>query len=103
MGQTLSVQHSPVAQQPAIYAHTSQFGPSELLSDHLREVAELAASYATAFNARDWGRLSGAWHDLGKIQPEFQDYIQGRSASGPPPAWGGGVLALKRHRPPHPT
>ncbi len=50
------------------------------LEDHLRSVATLAESFAAAFDAGDWAKLAGLWHDLGKYRPAFQRYI--RSASG---------------------
>ena len=45
----------------------------EPLEDHLREVSDLAAKFAAAFGASEWGRLAGRWHDLGKYSREFQD------------------------------
>lgn len=56
----------------------------EPLDVHLHRVAlgdpELglagAADFAAAFGARDWGRLAGQWHDLGKYAAEFQSYIR---------------------------
>ena len=50
-----------------------------LLDDHLRGVATLAESFATAFAADDWAKLAGLWHDLGKYRPAFQRYIRGAS------------------------
>jgi CRISPR-associated endonuclease/helicase Cas3 len=61
---------------------------------HLQEVGALAADYASAFGARDWGRLAGEWHDLGKLQPDFQRYIRGEIEKGPPHAWLGAIHAL---------
>lgn len=49
----------------------------EHLAVHLREVAELAAEFASAFGARDWGYLAGLWHDLGKYSREFQAKLRG--------------------------
>jgi len=46
------------------------------LDDHLLDVAELAANFASAFNSQDWARLSGLWHDLGKFREKFQQYIK---------------------------
>ncbi|MBK7984571.1 MAG: CRISPR-associated endonuclease Cas3'' [Candidatus Competibacteraceae bacterium] len=51
-----------------------------LLDEHLRGVASLAESFAAAFEAGDWARLAGLWHDLGKYREAFQHYIC--SASG---------------------
>ncbi|MGE3298504.1 MAG: CRISPR-associated endonuclease Cas3'' [Porticoccaceae bacterium] len=50
------------------------------LADHLCEVARLAGDHATPFGGRDWARVAGLWHDLGKYRPRFQSYI--RAASG---------------------
>ncbi|KAB2927898.1 MAG: CRISPR-associated endonuclease Cas3'' [Candidatus Contendobacter sp.] len=50
-----------------------------LLEDHLRGVAALAESFAAAFDAGDWAKLAGLWHDLGKYRPAFQRYIRGAS------------------------
>ena len=50
-----------------------------LLDDHLRGVAALAEGFAAAFDAGDWAKLAGLWHDLGKYRPAFQRYIRGAS------------------------
>ena len=47
----------------------------ETLGDHLHVVAERAAEFATRFDAAEWGRLAGLWHDLGKYSNEFQAYL----------------------------
>jgi len=64
-------------------AHTTN-GPGGIrlhsLGEHLLEVARLAGDHATPFGGRDWARLAGLWHDLGKYRPRFQSYI--RAASG---------------------
>jgi CRISPR-associated endonuclease/helicase Cas3 len=67
-----------------LYAHSLQGRPEsewEPLDKHLREVAELAAGFASVFGAAEWGRLAGLWHDLGKHRPEFQDRLRGSSRS----------------------
>lgn len=50
------------------------------LPAHLSAVGELGASLGAIFNASDWLRLAGLWHDLGKYQEAFQRHI--RKASG---------------------
>ncbi len=49
---------------------------AHLLDDHLRCVAKLSADFASTFASTDWGTLSGRWHDLGKYQDAFQEYIR---------------------------
>jgi CRISPR-associated endonuclease/helicase Cas3 len=67
------------------YAHTTTDGrPWEPLETHLREVAELAADFASAFGAKEWGHLAGLWHDLGKYSHEFQAYLRAASAQSDP-------------------
>lgn len=65
--------------KPTFFAHSlegvadkSRWQP---LDEHLQNVAALAAEFASAFGAREWGYLAGLWHDLGKYSQEFQDYL----------------------------
>lgn len=65
------------------YAHTlgSRVEDWEPLESHLRLVAGNdrfpgAAGFAAAFDANEWGRILGLWHDLGKFAPQFQDYLR---------------------------
>lgn len=61
------------------YAHTLAGHPCdkwELLHVHLQEVADLTARFSEAFGAKEWGRLAGLWHDLGKYSQEFQEYLK---------------------------
>ena len=71
------------------YAHTLESRPPEEwepLEAHLRLTAEGAGSFpgaagfAEAFGCRDWGRVLGLWHDLGKYSAEFQARL--RAAEG---------------------
>jgi CRISPR-associated endonuclease/helicase Cas3 len=68
------------------YAHTLDGRPEsewQPLEDHLRNVSENAAEFASRFEAEDWGRLAGLWHDLGKFSAAFQTYL--RTAARPDP------------------
>lgn len=60
------------------YAHTPAEG-SEVwhdLTSHLERVSRLAHENASKFGAGELGRLAGSWHDLGKFNPDFQDYLK---------------------------
>lgn len=60
------------------YAHSLENKPQskwQLLEEHLRQVAELAAKHAQAFYASDWGHILGRLHDIGKYRQEFQDKL----------------------------
>lgn len=60
------------------YAHSVVGKPPsewEPLSDHLRNVSQLATEFAKPLNAEAWGRIAGLWHDLGKYSKGFQDYL----------------------------
>ncbi len=53
---------------------------NHLLSEHLQQVAERAASFAQSIDcsgqSRAWAHTAGLWHDLGKYRPGFQRYIR---------------------------
>ena len=57
------------------YGHSANdhgAGVPELLSDHLKRVAEDAAQFASAFGAQEQARAAGLLHDLGKYAEQFQ-------------------------------
>src|SRR4030042_3724658 len=59
-----------------LYAHTpNDKGEWHYLKDHLQKVAELARGFADKFGAGDLAYWIGLWHDLGKVNPSFQGYL----------------------------
>ncbi len=75
----------------AYYAHTKPGAPPEdwdLIESHAARTATLAGSFSKAF-APKAGALAGRWHDIGKFQAKFQQYLlrnaeAGHSETGPP-------------------
>lgn len=55
-------------------AHTDGCRREQLI-DHLHDVAALAAEFGGPFDAAEWGRVAGLWHDLGKYSTAFQEYL----------------------------
>jgi CRISPR-associated endonuclease/helicase Cas3 len=71
---------------PKIHAHIKEINgqfTSHELADHLQATADLAAQFAEDMQSANWARLAGLWHDLGKYQPAFQDYIKKNSGYDP--------------------
>lgn len=56
-------------------AHSSEDGRTHDLLEHLSAVGEQASLAAARFEAGEWARLAGSWHDLGKYSSAFQSYI----------------------------
>ncbi|MGQ9688435.1 MAG: CRISPR-associated helicase Cas3', partial [Desulfobaccales bacterium] len=81
-----------------IYAHSANGGGEKhCLKQHLQEVAHLAKKFADKFQAGPWGCLAGLLHDVGKINPAFQDYLDGKTIRGPDHSSAGAVLAGRRN------
>lgn len=60
------------------YAHTPSKDKPETwhcLGKHLIETAKLGSSFARVFGSENLAYILGIFHDLGKINPEFQDYL----------------------------
>lgn len=58
-------------------AHTpNAAGCWHSLEEHLGNVATQARSYADKFNAGELAYFAGLWHDLGKYNPKFQQYLE---------------------------
>ncbi len=60
-----------------LVAHTPRAGSSEWhdLEEHIREVARLARAFAEPFGGATLAYQAGIWHDVGKANPDFQDYL----------------------------
>ncbi|WP_263411403.1 CRISPR-associated endonuclease Cas3'' [Terriglobus tenax] len=60
-----------------VYAHSRKDGnslPWQELSEHLNQVGRLAQSFSPKQLA-ELARVAGLWHDIGKFNPAFQQYI----------------------------
>jgi len=60
------------------YAHSIDGRPVDewhRLEEHLKGTAELAASFSAEFGCREWGRIAGLWHDMGKYSSDFQEML----------------------------
>ncbi|MYB16030.1 MAG: CRISPR-associated endonuclease Cas3'' [Chloroflexi bacterium] len=86
-----------------LYAHSRNAnGSRQLLTEHLRNVAELARERAYPFGGGNLAFLAGLWHDAGKADPEWQRYLReseagarGRGA-GPDHKCAGALLAERQ-------
>lgn len=93
------------SERRTFYAHTREKqSPStwQPLREHLETVAELAGGFASAFDAEEWGRLAGLWHDLGKYRTPFQEYLHAQCDSGGDHSAAGALLAQQVGSPKHP-
>lgn len=78
-------------------AHTPYDGRWHLLDDHLISTAGRARAHANAFSCGNLAYWLGALHDIGKVNPAFQEYLRamaearsGRST--PHSIWGATLL-----------
>jgi len=66
-----------------LWAHSpNKQGLAQCLSDHQKAVGELASEFAGRFGANELGRILGNVHDIGKTNPDFQDYLRKASSPG---------------------
>jgi CRISPR-associated endonuclease/helicase Cas3 len=56
--------------------------PHDLVK-HLKDVAKQAKEFAAKFGAADLGYWIGLWHDLGKFNPDFQEYLKAQDEARP--------------------
>jgi CRISPR-associated endonuclease/helicase Cas3 len=61
-----AVAHTPSKSDPETWHY---------LDEHLTKVAKLCQTFASKINAEYLGYYAGLWHDLGKYNPEFQQYL----------------------------
>lgn len=64
--------------KPKFVAHTPPDTEPEKwqsMTDHTTHVADLAASFASAFDAEELARWAGWLHDVGKYSDDFQKYL----------------------------
>lgn len=61
------------------YAHSTgdSAKPWQTLAEHLNQTSTLAANFASAFNAGEFGFTCGLLHDIGKYSSEFQQRLHG--------------------------
>jgi CRISPR-associated endonuclease/helicase Cas3 len=65
------------------WAHSGNAsGEPQPLDQHLSRVADLAKSYALAFDGSEAAEQLGLWHDIGKFSSSFQRYLRLSEASG---------------------
>ena len=66
------------------YAHSANDeGYRHGLVEHLRAVAQMARDFANPFGGGEVAYYCGLWHDLGKFNPVFQQYLSGDRQRGP--------------------
>lgn len=64
------------------YAHTDGSDDKnkwEKVSDHLIRVRQCSGDFADRFGSKEWGKLLGLEHDIGKYHPDFQKKLRGES------------------------
>lgn len=83
-------------------AHTkNDQGQRQDLLEHLRNVADMAATFAKPFGAAECACVAGLLHDIGKFNPAFQQYLRDAEVGlvkpgGPDHKGAGAVLALQQ-------
>lgn len=63
-------------------AHSApEGGGPQSVHDHLKNVAELAGSFADPFDSAVFAQWLGWWHDAGKVHSDIQAYLRGEGES----------------------
>jgi CRISPR-associated endonuclease/helicase Cas3 len=84
-----------------ILAHspTEQHPEGQPLQEHLEQVSRRAAEALIDENLARLAALVGAWHDLGKVQPSFQEYLRTGKGHVDHSTSGGALLAKRLGEP----
>ncbi len=77
----------------------------DLLRSHLERTAKRAEEFAACYGP-EWARLAGVWHDVGKYQPDFQQYLRKTPEAGSeslpgtkvPHSIAGAALAISKNK-----
>lgn len=73
----MDIRGGGLAIEKEFVAHTpGKSGEWHNLISHLERTAEAAGDNGAKFGAGEVARLAGLWHDIGKFNPEFQDYLR---------------------------
>lgn len=83
---------------PTFYAHSTKSENKDdwqPLEVHLRNVANLAGTFASVFGAEDWGRICGLLHDAGKASNVFQLRLDGQPLRVDHSTYGARLAGLK--------
>lgn len=78
-------------------AHLKENGETQLLEDHLKQTAELAASFGKNIGLEEAAYAAGMLHDDGKFQDAFQKYIRGEYRGRVDHSTAGAVLAILKN------
>jgi len=65
-------------QEPVAHINEKN-GKEQSMEAHLQGVAAIAEKFASEFGNGDWAKLAGLWHDLGKYNPKWQEYLRNQT------------------------
>ncbi|MCK6513012.1 CRISPR-associated helicase Cas3' [Myxococcota bacterium] len=91
----MSQQRSSIDSEQAVAHGPNASGRWHGLLEHLLGVSERAACFAEAIDASEAARLIGFWHDVGKLNPAWQNYLRERVAGKPSKKLEHAIVALQ--------